>query len=164
MEKLYESLMSDSDLISQQFIGAIFDLANPEGLVMVYVNADYQPISSHPARTAFLKDNPELTRKLCGRIDDGDDPCVAQVEGGCLAGTQLQTETSHLGYFFVFMPGYSSDIVQSNMDMAELILSQAQLICRLIEKNNRLHHMHLVGLSKRSAILGSEMAQSCGIS
>jgi hypothetical protein len=159
METLYHSLISDTELINQQFMGAIFDLASPEGPVLIYVSADYKMTSSHNSRTAFLHDEPGVLKELCGRIDDGDDPCVAQVEGGCLFGTQLQSDSAHLGYFFVLMPGYSSEVIQTNMDMAELILSQAQLICRLIEKNNKLHHSQLVHLSRRSAVLSSNAAE-----
>ena len=158
MEDLYRSLVSDTDLISRQFTGAMFELAACEGPVLIYVSADYKVTCSHPTRAGFLHDSPETIKTLCGRIDDGDDPCIADVEDGCVIGTQLHTEEAHLGYFFAFLGGYSSETVQVNMDLAELILAQAQLICGLIEKNNKLHHMQLVGLSKRSTIL----AAGCG--
>lgn len=154
METLYRSLMSGSDLLTEQFTGAIFDLVNPEGPVLIYVNPEFESKASHPTRAGFLCDSPEVVAAICGRIDDGDDPCVLEVEGGCVAGTQLATEESHLGYFLVFLSGYDSETVQTNMDMAELVLAQAQLVCRLIEKNNKLHHAQLMHLSKRSAVLG----------
>lgn len=163
MEKLYRSLLSDSDLIGQQFTGAMLELASPEGLPLIYVSPEYKVTSSHPARTGLLHDTPQITRTLCGRIDDGDDPCTAEVEGGCVVGTQLCAEQGHLGYFFVFLPGYSSEIAQLNMDFAELMLAQAQLICGLIEKNNKLHHMQLVSLTKRSAVLGAGAVTGCGV-
>jgi hypothetical protein len=156
MEQLYKSLVSDKDLMSEQFMGAVFDLVNPEGPVLIYVDPDYRAKASHPTRAAFLHDSPETVARMCGRIDDGDDPCVLKVEGGCVAGTQLATEQSHFGYYLVFFPGYACDTVQENMDMVELLLAQGQLICRLIEKNNRLHHAQLLNLSKKSAILGAE--------
>lgn len=161
MEDLYRSLISDTALMSRQFTGAMFDLANPEGLVLIYVSPDYTVTCSHPTRAGFLHSTPDITRKLCGRIDDGDDPCVSDVEDGCIIGTQLQAEQGHAGYFLAFMPGYSSQTVQMNMDFAELILSQAQLIYRLIEKNNKLHHLQLVNLTKRSAVLGADLVDSC---
>lgn len=162
METLYESLLSDTELIGRQFMGAVAELADTEGPAFVYVTADYTITSSNPVRTGFLSDGSELVRRLCGRIDDGDDPCVSDVQTGCLVGTQLQTEQGHCGYFFAFLPGYSNEILQANMELAEVILAQAQLIWRLIEKNNKLHHMQLVHLTKRSAILGTGIGERCG--
>jgi hypothetical protein len=158
METLYKTLISDTDLVSEQFMGAVFDLVDSDGPVLIYVNPDFRAKANHPTRAAFLHTEPETVRNICVRIDDGVDPCVMQVDGGCVAGTQLLTEQSHLGYFLVFLPGYTPDIVQANLELAELLLAQAQLICSLIEKNNKFHHMHLMNLTKRSAILGANAA------
>jgi hypothetical protein len=158
METLYKTLISGTDLVSEQFMGAVFDLVDADGPVLIYVNPDFKAKASHPTRAAFLHTEPETVRHICVRIDDGNDPCIMEVDGGCVAGTQLLTEESHLGYFLVFLPGYTADTVQTNMELAELLLAQAQLICGLIEKNNKFHHMQLMNLTRRSAILGASPA------
>jgi len=158
METLYKTLIAGTDLVSEQFMGEVFDLVDADGPVLIYVNPDFKPKANHPTRAAFLHTEPETVRNICVRIDDGNDPCIMEVEGGCVAGTQLLTEQSHLGYFLVFLPGYTADIVQTNMEMAELLLAQAQLICSLIEKNNKFHHMQLMNLSRRSTVLGANAA------
>lgn len=153
MKNVYESLFSDNNLLSEQFMRQMFELSNPDGLVLIYVNEERNYQANHPHQAAFLQDEPERIETICRQIDDGADPCVCAVKGGCVVGTQLATERTHCGYFLVFLPGYTNQTVWSNMDILELLLAQAQLICQLIEKNNQLHHLRLEHLSKTSSIL-----------
>jgi hypothetical protein len=142
MEELYKSLLSGADTLTEQLKGHLFGMTELEGPVLILVDEQHQ-------------ESPEILQAICGQIDDGDDPCVYDVDGGCLVGTQLATEKTPCGYFLVFLPGYRSQMVQANMDLFELLLGQTQLICHLIEKNNQLHHLQLTGLSRNSAVLYS---------
>jgi len=155
MEELYKSLLSGADTLTEQLKGHLFGMTELEGPVLILVDERHQWCANHPSRTSFLSESPEILRAICGQIDDGDDPCVYEVDGGCLVGTQLATEKTPCGYFLIFLPGYRSQMVQANMDLFELLLSQTQLICHLIEKNNQLHHLQLTGLSRNSAVLCS---------
>lgn len=153
MEEIYKAFLSSSETLSEQFMRELFDLTCPEGPVLVYVDPNNRVTANHPSRIAFLHENPDQITTICRRIDDGDDPCVCKVKDGCVIGTQLETETTHCGYFIVFLPDYTSDFVHTNMDMVELLLSEAQIICRLIDKNNQLHHARLSHLTRTSQIL-----------
>jgi len=153
MKNVYESLFSGNDLISEQFMRQMFELSGPDGAVMIYVSAQYQYQTNNPHRAAFLQEEPDSIEAICRQIDDGDDPCVCSVKGGCVVGTQLAVEKGHCGYFLLFLSGYTSQTVWANMEIIELLLAQAQLICRLIEKNNQLHHLRLEHLSKTSSVL-----------
>ena len=153
MEEIYKSLFSGKGLLSEQFVRQVFDLSVPEGPVMIYVNQSWNYQTNDPARARFLQDQPEQLPAICKQIDDGDDPCVCVLDSGCVVGTQLVTERDHCGYFLLFLPDYTSQTVQMNMDLFELVLGQAQLVCQLIEKNNQLHHLRLADLSKRSKVL-----------
>lgn len=154
MEDLYKSLFSNPQMPIEQFKREVFTLTEPEGPVLIFVDNRYQACANHPGRAAFLHDTPEILKTLCNQIDDGCDPCVFPIQGGCIVGTQLTTEQSHCGYFLVFLPGYTSQTLQSNLDLAELLLAQAQLIFQLIEKNNQLHCLQLSHLSRSSQRLG----------
>jgi hypothetical protein len=160
MENLYQSLFSDPQMPVEQFKREVFTLTDPEGPVLIFVDDRYQPYANHAGRAAFLYENPEILPALCQQIDDGCDPCVYPVKGGCIVGTQMATEQSHCGYFLVFLPGYTSQTVQSNMDMAELLVAQAQLIFQLIEKNNQLHCLQLSHLSRSSQRLDAGNAKT----
>jgi len=155
MEELYKSLLSGADTLTEQLKGQLFGMTELEGPVLILVDERSQWCANHPSRTSFLSEHPELLQAMCGQIDDGDDPCVYEVEDGCVVGTQLATETTHCGYFLIFLPGYRGQMVQANMDLFDLLLGQTQLICQLIEKNNQLHHLQLTGMSRNSSVLCS---------
>jgi hypothetical protein len=155
MEELYKSLLSDAETLTEQLKSHLFDMTELEGPVIALVNNQGQLCANHPSRMAFLKEEPEILSAICRQIDDGYDPCVFGVEGGCIIGTQLITESIDCGRFLLFLPGYLNETVQANMDLFELLLSQVQLICQLLEKNNRFHHQQLSNLSRGSAVLCS---------
>ena len=155
MEELYKSLLSGVDTLTEQFKGHLFGMTELEGPVLMLVNDQGELCANHPSRVAFLNECPEVLSSICRQIDDGYDPCVYAVEGGCIIGTQLATEKTNCGRFLMYLPGYRSETVQANMDLFELLLAQIQLICQLIEKNNQLHHRQLSGLSQNSAVLCS---------
>lgn len=153
MEDIYKSLLSDSELLAKQVSGRLFELSVPEGPVMIYVNEKREFQTTDAMRAGFLHEQPERLAEICDRIDDGDDPCLCALDEGCVVGTQLATERTHCGYFLLFLPGYTSQTVQVNLDVFELVLAQAQLVCELIDKNNQLHHLQLSHLSKTSKLL-----------
>jgi hypothetical protein len=156
MEELYKSLLSDCDTLTEQLKGYLFEMTELEGPVLMLVNEDGELYTNHPSRVAFLcQENPNILMAIYSQIDDGDDPCVCPVEGGCVIGTQLATEKSNFGYFLIYLPNYASETVHSNMDVFEILLAQVQLICQLIEKNNELHRRQLASLTRNSAVLCS---------
>ena len=153
MEELYKSLIAGTETLRGQLQKHLFGLTEPEGPVLILVNHKRQCTMNHPGRAGFLQKNTDVLSDICIQIDDGYDPCVCAVEGGAVIGTQLSTESADCGYLLIFMPGYSADTIQENMDLFEVILGQAQVICHLLEKNNQLHHAELSGLSRQSAVL-----------
>ncbi len=153
MEDIYRSLFSSTDLLWEQVVRQMFELSAPEGAVMIFADEKHHYQANYPSRVPFLNEDSGQFSAICRQIDDGDDPCVCVVDGGCVVGTQMLTEKVNCGYFLVFLPGYTSQTVQVNMDIIELLLAQAQLICQLIEKNNQLHHMQLDHMRKTSQVL-----------
>ena len=153
MKDIYQSLFSSSDLLCEQFVREMFELSSPDGAVLIYVDENHEYQANNPNRVAFLQEEPQCLSSICRQIDDGDDPCVCVVEGGCVVGTQLLTEKANCGYFLMFLSGYTSQTIQANMNVIELVLAQGQLICQLIEKNNALHHLRLEHLSRTSEVL-----------
>lgn len=153
METIYKSLFSGHTLLSEQFVRHLSELSSPDGPVLLYVNAQRQVQSPEAGRAGFLQSEPERLEAICERIDDGDDPCVCAVDGGCVVGTQLVTERANCGYFLLYLAGYTVQTVQANLDIFELVLDQAQVTCQLFEKNNQLHHLQLTHLSKHSKVL-----------
>lgn len=147
-------MFDSSNLLTEQIRGYLFNLVGTEGPVLVVVDTDRRVQASHPGKVGFLlADNQRLLDEICGRLDDGEDPLVLKVKGGCVAACQLGTERVHCGYFLVLLEGYTPETVGANMRLVEMILSQAQLVCELVEKNNQLHQLRLVHLSRTSEVL-----------
>ena len=156
MEDIYKELFDSSPLLTEQIRGHLFNLVGLDGPVLVVVDTERRPQTSHPGRVGFLLgDNARLIEEMCSRLDDGEDPLVVRVKGGCVAAAQLATERVHCGYLLVFLEGYAPETVGANMRLVELILAQAQLVCELVEKNNQLHRLRLVHLSRTSEVLSS---------
>jgi hypothetical protein len=153
METLYKSLLTGADTLTEQLKSHLFSMTEPEGPTLIFVDNQGQFCANHPNRVSFLNECPDTLAVICAQIDDGYDPCVYTVDKGCIIGTQLVTEETDCGRFLIYLPGYRSETVQVNMDMFELVFAQMQLICELIEKNNRLHHRQLSDLSERSTTL-----------
>ena len=147
-------MFGSSHLLTEQIRGHLFNLAGPEGPVLVVIDPDRRFKASHPGRVGFLLgENERLVEEICTRLEDGEDPLVIKVKGGCAAACQLATEQMHCGYLVVFFDGYTPETMGANMAIVELLLSQIQLICELVEKNNQLHHLKLLHLSRTSEIL-----------
>ena len=153
MDALYKSLFSGNEMLSEQLVRQLFELSVPDGPVMIYANDKREHQATDSVRAGFLHEEPERLGAICDQIDDGDGPCLCVLEGGCVVGTQLATERTHCGYFLLYLPEYAGQTAQANMDILELVLGQAQLVCELIEKNNQLHHLQLAHLSKTSKVL-----------
>ena len=154
MENIYKELFDSSHLLTEQVRGHLFNLVGSEGPALVVVDPDRRIQASHPGKIGFLLgENQKLVGEICGRLDDGEDPLVLKIKGGCVAACQLATERVHCGYLLVVLEGYTPETVGANMRLVELILSQAQLVCELVEKNNQLHQLRLVHLSRTSEVL-----------
>lgn len=154
MESIYKEMFGTSELPAEQIRGHLFNLVGPEGPTLVVIDTERRFQASHPGRAGFLSGkNERLVEEICSRLDDGEDPLLIKVEGGCAAACQLTTERVHCGYLLVYLEGYAPETAGANMPLVELILSQAQLVCELVEKNNQLHHLRLLHLSRTSDVL-----------
>lgn len=154
MDTIYKDMFDSAHLLCEQIRRQLFKLVGPEGPALVVLDAERRFQTSHPGRVGWLLgDNERLAEQMCARLDDGEDPLVIQVKGGCAAACQLATERVHCGYLIVFFEGYDAETLSANMTMVELILAQAQLICELLDKNNQLHHHKLLDLSRSSEVL-----------
>jgi len=154
MERLYKDIFDASDLLIEQVRGHLFGLLGSEGPTLAVADVDRRVKTNHPSRIGILMaDDGALLESLCNRLDDGEDPLVVKVKGGCIAACCLTTERAHCGYLMVVLEGYTPETAGANMPLIEMIFAQAQLTCELIEKNNQLHHWRLVQLSQSSEVL-----------
>ncbi len=155
MEALYRDILGSSDLLIDQVRGQLFGRLEPDGPVLIVADAQRQCKASHPGRAGVLLSNTaRWIDPICDRLDDGEDPLLVPVNGGCIAACQLATERTHCGYLLVYLEGYTPQTAEVNRPLFELIFAQAEATCELIEKNNQLHHLRLVHLSRDSQTAG----------
>lgn len=154
MENLYKEMFEAPRMLTEQVRSHLFNLSESDGPTLVVVDTERRFRASRPGCVGFLlSDDQRLLKGICQRLDDGEDPLITPVKGGCVAACQLATERAHCGYLLIFLEGYTPQTIQANMQLVEMIFAQAELICELVEKNNQLHQLRLVHLSRTSPVL-----------
>ncbi len=70
----------------------------------------------------------ELLANLCGRIDDGCEPLIAQIGDYSVAATGFSANGSFGGYAVMLLPGCNLEKAVGCTDFIEIILSQIALL------------------------------------
>lgn len=153
MDSIYESLFSSGHLFSEQMARFILPEVPEDGPWLILIGPERTVQAGDEGRLEEQFPDKDVLLSFCDRIDDGQDPVLAAIEGGCLVGTELYTERMNAGYLFVVLAGYTAQSARMHMDLIELLFSQMRLVCGLVEKNNQLHQLQLNHLSKTSAVL-----------
>ena len=149
---IYESLLSSPMLLNEQIAMEMF-AAMPDGepLVVICDEKGNYWASDQSRFSKVISDRQELER-ICTTIMDGCDPVIHEVDDCTIVATQLDTERANRGCLFLILPAYTHQSTLANMEVIELLLSQLNLVARLIEKNNQLHRMQLRYLSDSASI------------
>jgi hypothetical protein len=149
MEHLLQDILESPGLLIDQIRGHVFRAVSPDGPTLIIADRQRRWKTSHPGRAGlWAGPNAQLIEQVCDRLDDGEDPLMIEVKGGCLAACQLATSRVHCGYLLVYLQGYAAETAQANLPLFELIFAQAAAACELIEKNNQMHHLKLLHLSR----------------
>ena len=144
---MYDKLFSSGSMLNEQIAHQIFDILPENGPIMVIMNKAGNCWASDCDKFSRLNISESLLKELCGKIDDGAEPVVTQLENFSIIGTQLATEQTDCGYVIVVVPRCSSESVLTNIDLIETLLNQTGLIARLIEKNNLLSELQMKHLN-----------------
>jgi len=144
---IYESLLSSPMLLNEQIAREVF-AAMPDGeLLVVICDEKGNYWASDQCRFSKLFSDRQELERICTTIMDGCDPVIHEVDDCTIVATQLDAERTNCGCLFLVLPAYTRQSTLANMEVIELLLSQLNLVARLIEKNNQLHRMQLKYLS-----------------
>lgn len=153
---MYDSLFSESCVLNEQIARHLFEVLVDRGPVMVIMDRDFHTWPSDSERFAALNLSELFLRDLCAKVDDGNEPVVTQ-EGDCsIIASQLSTDKTNCGYAIIAMPQQTPESTLVSTDLIEIILSQMNLVAKLIEKNNLLYELQM----KQSSSFGQGDAAS----
>ena len=140
---IYESLLSSPMMLNEQIAREVFEVMPDGELLVVICDEKGNYWASDQSRFAkVITDQKELER-ICTTIMDGCDPVIHDLDNCTIVATQLDTERTNCGCLFLILPAYTRQSTLANMEVIELLLSQLNLVARLIDKNNQLHRLQL---------------------
>jgi len=138
---MYDSLFSPGSVLNEQIAQQIFDILPEQGLIMVIMDRDGNRWPSDSEKFSTLNISESFLRELCAKVDDGAEPVITQVDDFSIIAAQLATSRTNCGYVIIALPQYSPESTLVNIDLIEILLNQAGLIAKLIEKNNLLYEL-----------------------
>ena len=140
---LNESLSSSVFMLNEQVARQVFDALPDKGPILLIMDRDGNYWPSDSERFVKLDMSEPFLREICAKIDDGAEPVVTQINDCGIVAAQLATERRNCGYVFIALPQYSPESTLINIDLIEILLSQLNLIVKLIEKNNHLYEVQM---------------------
>ena len=140
---MYDSLFSPSGVLNEQIARQLFDILPERGPIVVIIDKEGNRWPSHSEKFSELNISESFLRELCGKIDDGAEPVITQVNDFSIIAVQLATERTNCGYVIIVLPQYSPESTLINIDLIKTLLNQIGLIARLIEKNNLLYELQM---------------------
>lgn len=140
---LNESLTSSVFMLNEQVARQVFEIMPEQGPILLIMDKDGHSWPSDSEKFAKLDISEPLLKELCAKIDDGAEPVVSQINDCGIVAAQLATERNNCGYVILALPQYSPESTLINIDLIEILLSQINLIVKLIEKNNLLYEVQM---------------------
>ncbi len=135
----YESFFSPGGILNEQIARQLFNVLPEENVVIVMIDEDGNSRPSDSERFSKLNLSDAFLKELCEKIDDGEEPVVTQSDEMSIVASAVCGDETKCGYVIIVLPQYSPESTLANMDLIEIILSQIDLIAKLIEKNNQLY-------------------------
>jgi hypothetical protein len=140
---LHESLSSPGFVLNEQVARQVFEVLPEQGPILLIIDKEGHSWPSDSDEYAKLNISEQFLKELCSKIDDGAEPIVTQMNDCSIVAAQLATERSNCGYVIIALPQYSPESTLINIDLIEILLSQFNLIAKLIEKNNLLYDVQM---------------------
>ena len=141
--KTNDFLFSEGFSLNEQIARQMFEAIPKDGPLIVLTDrkgACYPSSSSWFSELAIEKD---FFRKLEERIDDGQEPLITQKKNCTVVAKQLTTDRTNCGYAFVILDNCTPESALVNIELVEMVLSQMEIIARLIEKNTLLYEFRM---------------------
>ena len=140
---MYNELLSSDRTMNDQIARQLFSILPEDGPLIAIIDRQGNYWPSESERFGQLDIDEHILKQLCGRIDDGVEPVITQINDFGVVATQLATEKTNCGYVVVILPTYTPESLLANIELIETLISQVGLISRLVEQNNHLHELQM---------------------
>ena len=101
-----------------------------EEVALVFIDKQGKRWSNRPDAPFGLKGDESLINSLMDRIDDGDDPAVVFTGDVCVVASQLGRDHTQWGHVMVVFPKRGVETASLNLDLADLVLRQTNLLAQ----------------------------------
>lgn len=82
----------------------------------------------------YVFSDPETLDDICAKVADGDDPLYCQCNGYDVLSSQIQLPQDGFVYAMIAVPDNASPVT---IDVAEVVLSQIELVVSILDANQR---------------------------
>jgi len=127
-----------SDMIINQIAHTVFDSFANTDIVVAILNHNGSYVSNKLDVFERIFAERILLDELCRRVDDGQEPLIAHIDGYLVAASGLSAGFNGVGYAVMLLPAGSFGNIPESLDFIEIILEQFSLIAGLIEQNQQL--------------------------
>jgi len=138
-----EASFSAEHMLNEQIARHIFEILPESGPIVMILDKVGNCWSSDSQRFSQLNIDEDYLKDICAKVDDGDEPVLAQLNDCGIVAAQLATERTNCGYIIFALPKYSPESALINADLIEMLIAQTVLIARLIEKHNHLTELQM---------------------
>ena len=127
-------------LLNHQIANQVFDCITDGGPLVVITDGQGNCWPSDGDRHAAIFAQNHSLDHIIGRIDDGDDPVINDVNGVAVIGSQLEVSEGHRIYVIISFEKHTNESLVRNIELVEMIVSLMNVAGQLIDANNRLKH------------------------
>jgi hypothetical protein len=138
---IYDPLVSPTYLLNEQVARQVFEMLPEGGPVVLIVDRAGHHWPSDSQAYAALNISDDFLTQLWERVDDGGEPVISQTPEHTIVAAELATERTRCGYIALILPANVPEHAIANIDLVEIVISQVNLIARLIEKNVLLYEL-----------------------
>ena len=157
---MYDALFSPGFILNEQIARQVFDILPDNGPIMIIMDKEGNNWPSNSEQFAKSEIDESFLGDICQSIDDGSEPVITNIKDSSVIAAQLVTERTKCGYVIFILPQCSPESALINVDFIEMLISQMNLIAKLIEKNCQLYELKMRHTPGTSAYVSSEIASN----
>ncbi len=132
--ELCEQPVTDSCSLIPQISAQLCQCFGQSGIDVMVVDRSGETASGSAEALELFHSDGKLFGDICGRIDDGDEPVIAEVASAAIVGAALHTGSTFLGYIFVVLYASEKRSVLAHIDIIEVVIRQAELIAGMVHQ------------------------------